>query len=97
MLVTGALEREGPCLRVNGSPALWPLGSTFDASRGVVTTPAGEVALGQVVYSAGAGTAFADLDRSRFTGEALELLESCLGTNQQVLDLYGPSSTPPAA
>jgi hypothetical protein len=97
MLITGPLVFDGTCMSIGGNPVVWPLGTTYDVGAAEVTTPGGGVIkLSEVVYSGGGSTAFDAIPTERFTGEALDLLESCLGPDRVVLDLHGPSTTPPS-
>ncbi|GAB3247805.1 hypothetical protein GCM10027586_17960 [Kineococcus gypseus] len=85
--VGGTLAHEGQCLRLDGEPVLWPVGTTWDQDTSAVVLPEGGTATaGAALYGGGGHTPFlpAGTDVGTEEREASTLIEQCLGAGGQV-------------
>lgn len=82
--ITGDLSLEGGCLRVGSAPAVWPRGTTWNASAKTVRLPSGAtLALGSQVRAGGGyihGAPLADM----FGDQIRAAAASCANANTDV-------------
>lgn len=83
--VQGTVTLNYGCLAVDGDPAIWPEGTTWDSKRQVLTLPDGaEVALGDEVAGGGGYYSQQSKPVDDYPTEVAELLRSCLGPSDEV-------------
>lgn len=79
------------CLSLEGMPIVFEHGATWDEATATARTAEGvTLTPGQHVEGGGSTAAWAGVDRSRFTGEAAELVDACLGGREGQVAFFHP-------
>ena len=82
------------CLSLQGMPIVFEHGATWDEASATARTVEGvTLSPGQHVEGGGSTLAWSGADRSRFTGEAAELIDACVGESGQVA-FFHPQAPP---
>ncbi|MBB2903645.1 hypothetical protein FHR75_004488 [Kineococcus radiotolerans] len=77
------------CLSLEDMPIVFEHGATWDEASSTARTAEGvTLTPGQYVEGGGSTAAWSSIDRSRFTGEAAELVDACVGEQGQVAFLH---------